>query len=115
MPYRGYDPQGERRIMLTIKHRKILTLPDDSNAIARGEVLPSNWNDSHEIVGDVGLEFIQVAPSATWTINHNLGYRPSVELLTAGGAEMEGEILHVSVNQLQIYFTVSVAGSARLV
>lgn len=56
----------------------------------------------------------QSSPAATWTINHNLGFKPSVELLNAGSQEIEGDVLHPSTNQAVVYFTSSVAGFARL-
>ena len=31
----------------------------------------------------------QSTASATWTINHNLGFRPSIELFDAGGQEFD--------------------------
>lgn len=57
----------------------------------------------------------QSAPASTWTINHNLGYRPSVELLDAGGQEIDGAISHPTVNQVVATFNPATAGSARLV
>jgi hypothetical protein len=61
-----------------------------------------------------GYDFDQVSPSTTWTINHNLGYRPSVQMFTVGGLEVLGEIQHVSDNQTLITFNIAVAGTARL-
>jgi len=63
-----------------------------------------------------GAEFIytQSAPSTTWTINHNLGFRPAVELLNAGGQEIEGDIAHTSVNQVVVTLNPATAGQARL-
>jgi hypothetical protein len=52
--------------------------------------------------------------SATWTINHNLGFRPSVELLDNANREIEGAVHHISVNQVVAMFTRPVAGTARL-
>lgn len=57
----------------------------------------------------------QPSASATWTINHNLGYRPSVELLNTGSQEIEGDVVHTSVNQTVVTFTSAVAGQARLI
>jgi hypothetical protein len=57
----------------------------------------------------------QASPSASWIINHNLGYRPSVTLYSTGGAEIEGEVVHTSNNQARVYFDTAVAGSARLI
>lgn len=61
-----------------------------------------------------GINWPQVAPAATWTIAHNLGYRPSVQTFNTGGAEILGAILHLSVNVVQISFLQPVAGTARV-
>lgn len=54
----------------------------------------------------------QATPSTTWTVNHNLGYRPAVTALTVGGAEMEVEIVHASANQAVLYLLIAMAGTA---
>lgn len=56
----------------------------------------------------------QGVAALTWTINHNLGFRPSVELLTVGGVEFEADISHPTVNQTVITCLTARAGSARL-
>ena len=61
-----------------------------------------------------GYDFIQSSPSTLWTINHNLGYRPVVALLSVGGIEMWATIVHISVNQVQVSFISATAGRARL-
>lgn len=63
-----------------------------------------------------GVAFIhqQWVASAIWTINHNMGLRPSVSILDAGGNEVEADVVHISANQLQIRFAIPVAGLARL-
>ena len=62
--------------------------------------------------GSVGgqFTFTQASPSATWTVNHNLGFRPNVSLITLGGAEVWGEVLHVSANQVLVTFDGPIAG-----
>ena len=57
----------------------------------------------------------QSAPAVNWTINHNLGYRPSVEVIDDGSREIDGDVYHPTVNQTVIIFNVPVAGSARLI
>lgn len=57
----------------------------------------------------------QGSAAATWTINHNLGYRPSVELLNTGSQEIEGDVVHTSANQTVVSFSGAVAGQARLI
>jgi hypothetical protein len=62
-----------------------------------------------------GFTYTQAIPAAVWTINHNLGYRPSVELLDAGSQEIEGQVSHPTVNQTVIGpLNTPTAGQARL-
>ena len=57
----------------------------------------------------------QAAPALVWTINHNLGFRPAVSVLSVGGLELLGAtVTHVSAQQLTIAFSAPTAGSARL-
>jgi len=65
--------------------------------------------------GNAAYEFVQAAPATTWTINHNLGFRPSVEILDAGSQEIDGEISHPSVNQTVVTLNPASAGLARLI
>lgn len=58
--------------------------------------------------------FTQASPNTTWVINHNLGFTPVVALFTVGGVEIEGEVVHSSVNQVQVSFAVALTGTARL-
>lgn len=62
--------------------------------------------------GAAAYEHSQPSAAATWTINHNLGYRPSIVPLSTGGAAIVGEILHVSVNQALVLFDTPRAGLA---
>lgn len=64
--------------------------------------------------GASGYVHQQAAPSALWTINHGLGYRPSVELFDSGGVEIDAEVIHASAVQTLVYFDTAIAGSARL-
>ena len=56
----------------------------------------------------------QSTVSTTWTINHNMGFRPSVELLDSGSQEIDGEVSHPSVNQTVVTLNPASAGLARL-
>jgi hypothetical protein len=61
-----------------------------------------------------GYTHTQATPATTWTIAHNLGYRPAVQCSTTGGLELLGEVLHLSADVCQVSFSVARAGSARL-
>jgi hypothetical protein len=80
-----------------------------------GEVLKYNgakWIDAT----DEGTAFVFTQPTAatTWTINHNLGHVPSVELFDSGSQEIEADVLHPSVNTTIILLSVPTTGFARL-
>lgn len=57
----------------------------------------------------------QLSPASVWTINHNLGYRPSVELLNAGSQEIDGDVNHPTINQTVVTLNPPSAGLARLI
>jgi hypothetical protein len=57
----------------------------------------------------------QPTPATTWTINHNLGHYPSVELFNTGMQEIDAEIAHPSVNQTVVTLKPATAGLARLI
>lgn len=57
----------------------------------------------------------QSVSSTTWTIAHNLGFKPSVELLNTASQEIDGDVVHISNNVTVISFNVPVAGLARLI
>lgn len=67
--------------------------------------------------GAAGSAYVyqQITPSAVWTINHNLGFRPAVELLDTGSQEIDGEIAHPSDNQTVVTLKPASAGIARLI
>jgi hypothetical protein len=56
----------------------------------------------------------QTSASTTWVINHNLGFKPSVEVLDSGSQEIDGEVSHPSVNQTVVILNPASAGFARL-
>lgn len=65
--------------------------------------------------GGTAYNHTQSSAATTWTINHNLGYKPVVSVFTTGGSEVEAEVLHASTNQTLIYLAFAMAGSARLI
>ena len=62
--------------------------------------------------GEVQYTHTQAVASATWTVNHNLGYRPAVTPLSMGGVAMWAEVLHISSNQALVNFDSPTAGQA---
>lgn len=65
-------------------------------------------------VGGGNFAFEQQTNSNTWTINHNLGYRPAILAIDYGGNIIEGDIVHVNVNTVTLNFVSSETGYAYL-
>lgn len=65
--------------------------------------------------GPGGAEYVhtQASALATWTVNHNLGFKPDVYITSTGGVGVMGEVLHVDTDTLLIYFDVPFSGYAR--
>jgi hypothetical protein len=59
------------------------------------------------------FRFTQASPSLSWTVNHNLGFLPSVTVYSVGSVEVEALVTHTSTNQSVISFSSPTAGSAR--
>lgn len=57
----------------------------------------------------------QAAASASWTINHNLGYYPGgVSIIDSGGSKVYGDVVFISENQLVVNFTSAFGGKAYI-
>lgn len=57
----------------------------------------------------------QSSASSTWTINHNLGYNPVIQLFTVGGVEFDAQVTNVSINQAVVSLVTPLAGQARCI
>jgi len=65
--------------------------------------------------GDLSYTHQQMVPAAVWTITHNLGKRPSVDVFdSTGHGPVFGDVEHVSDNQLAITFGAAFGGVAYL-
>lgn len=62
-----------------------------------------------------GFDFVQASPSDEWVVNHNLGFRPSVTVLSPGGVEVAASVIHQSINQLRVYFAAPQSGAVHCV
>jgi len=64
---------------------------------------------------DKSFTHTQNASSNSWTINHNLGKKPSVTITTlATGAQVIGEVTYTNNNTLVVSFAAAVSGIAHL-
>lgn len=60
-----------------------------------------------------GYTHTQGAAATTWTVTHNLGYRPAVQAFTAGGVSVWGSLVHLDDNTCTITFALAITGTAR--
>lgn len=91
------------------------TAIDDFFAGTSGGKKTVDWS---KVVNKSGSDFTyshsQNIASSIWTINHNLGYKPSVSVFDSSNQEIIGSIVHTSSNQLVITFSSAFAGNAYL-
>lgn len=57
----------------------------------------------------------QGTPSATWTIDHNLGGNPTAVVQDSAGTTCEGNFSYPSVNRLVITFSAAFSGVAYVI
>lgn len=89
------------------------------DAFFSGESSGKKLIDWSKILNKSGADFTythnQSVPSASWVINHNLGYFPGgISVIDSADEEVIGNIQQVSVNQLQISFSSAFSGIAYL-
>ena len=68
----------------------------------------------NDLVSRVSYEHTQGATSNSWTINHNLGFKPNVTVVDSAGNIVEGEITYTNSNSLTVSFQSSFSGYAYL-
>jgi len=56
----------------------------------------------------------QNAVSSTWSITHNLGFKPNVTTIDSASLNIEGNIVHVNDNSLNVVFSIATTGFAYL-
>ena len=62
-----------------------------------------------------GYNHSQGSSASTWTINHNLGYKPTVQVFNAGSIQVLAEIENPTINQTIVRISPAQTGFARLV
>lgn len=71
------------------------------------------WKNANAGLSNV-YTHTQGASSTTWTIAHNLGYKPNVTVEDSGGGIIEGDVVYTDNNNLTITFTAASTGKAYL-
>ena len=69
---------------------------------------------SSDVPALVSYTHSQPAASTTWTITHNLNFRPSVNVFDSAGTMVEGSVTHINSNSLIVVFSATISGTAHL-
>lgn len=88
-----------------------LTIDGNQISISNGNTieLPQHDDVSHETyTHDQGM------PSTLWSIVHNLGKSPSVTIVDSSGEIVDGKVIYVDSNQINIEFNAGFSGLAYL-
>ena len=73
-----------------------------------GDGSPGGFGDPDNAPINESIAFS--TPSFLWTVNHNLGVKPSVQVYNSGSQEVMADVIHVSVNQLTVSFSKLTSG-----
>lgn len=87
-------------------------IDDLENTSTNHETRISDLENSGAV--DKTFVYEQNTPSDTWVITHNLGKRPSVEVVDSAGTKFFPEVQWVNDNMCIIYFNVAFSGKAYL-
>lgn len=75
---------------------------------APGGIAPNDGSET-----GAAFVYTQTIPATTWTIQHDLGYNPSVALMI-GGEEADADVDYPSMSVVVVIFGAPQAGTARL-
>lgn len=62
----------------------------------------------------IAYTHVQNLVSSTWSITHNLGFRPNVTTIDSANMNIEGTVQHTDNNSLTITFSIATTGFAYL-
>lgn len=88
---------------------------DAGQGLSGAQQLQARNNIGAGTPGANGFTHSQSSPATEWIVNHNLGFKPVVEVIDTGGIPGLADIVHISINQLRIYFAAPLAGEARCI
>ena len=110
---------------LTEVSRRLSVLDDESYKKKRREMYRESQLDesleTHNVTLTEHWDYMQrytheqTSASATWTITHNLGRHPAVEVVNSGGTIVYGLVTHDSEDQVTVEFTGAISGKAYLI
>jgi hypothetical protein len=87
-----------------------------SNMNLYGPKTESGWENFTDLVGsqELGYVHIQEVASATWTINHGLGFIPNITVVDTAGTVVEGSYNYSDLSTVVLTFVGGFSGRAYL-
>jgi len=76
--------------------------------------LTEGTSNKYFTVERVSYEYTQGSASASWVIEHNLGFKPNVTVVDSAGNIVEGEIAYTNTNSLTVSFQSAFSGYAYI-
>lgn len=86
----------------------------DGSALDNTDDLVEGLTNKYFTVERVSFEHSQGSASNSWTITHNLGFKPNVTVIDSAGNIVEGEIAYTNSNSLTVSFASAFSGKAYL-
>ena len=83
-------------------------------AIDNTDDVSEGTTNKYFTVGRVSYDHMQGAASSSWSITHNLGFKPNVTVIDSAGNIVEGEIAYTNSNSLTVSFQSAFSGNAYL-
>jgi hypothetical protein len=83
-------------------------------AVDNTDDVPEGALNKYFTIERVSYEHMQGSASNSWTITHNLGFKPNVTVIDSAGNIVEGEIAYTNTNSLTVSFQSAFSGNAYL-
>jgi hypothetical protein len=83
-------------------------------ALDNTDDLTEGTTNKYFTVGRVSYDHMQGAASSSWSITHDLGFKPNVTVIDSAGNIVEGEIAYTNSNSLTVSFQSAFSGNAYL-
>ncbi len=104
---------------VTLREKKKTSSSSSGSSSSSSSVSGGSYTTSATIVGvsDRTFVYTQSVPSKTWTIEHNLGKRPSVTVTDSAGTVVLGQVTYDAddpLNKVTVTFSSEFSGTASL-
>jgi hypothetical protein len=83
-------------------------------ALDNTDDLSEGTTNKYFTVARVSYEHTQGVANTSWTITHNLGFKPNVTVIDSAGNIVEGEIVYTNSESLTVSFVYAFSGKAYL-